>query len=142
MRCAEITDAVLERMDDFKFVRINYPGGDMVGHTANMEATIVAVEAIDLSLARLASKVDELGGCLIVVADHGNAEELLDADGQPKTSHTVNKVPCIIYDNTPNRDKYTLNDVANPGLANIAATIATLLGLDDYPASWSMSLIK
>ena len=142
MRAAEITDTVVDKMGDFKFVRLNYPGGDMVGHTADMEATIVAMEAIDLSLKRIAEKVDELGGCLVVVADHGNAEELLDENGQPKTSHTLNKVPCIIYDNTSNRSKYYLSSVSEPGLKNIAATLAVLLGQNDYPESWSESLIK
>ena len=142
MRSAEITDAVLENMDKYKFVRLNYPGGDMVGHTADMEATIVAMEAIDLSLARIAAKVDELGGCLVIVADHGNAEELLDNNGMKKTSHTTNKVPMIIYDNSVNKDKYTLADVANPGLANIAATMAVLLGQNDYPKSWNKALIE
>ena len=141
MRSAEITDAVLARMADFKFVRINYPGGDMVGHTANMEATIVAIEAIDLSLARLAAKVDELGGVLVVVADHGNAEELLDEKGAPKTSHTTNKVPCVIYDNTLNRYKYQMSGLENPGLENLAATIAMLLGLEEYPKTWAPPLI-
>jgi len=142
MRSAEITDAVIKRMPEFKFVRLNFPGGDMVGHTADMEATIVAMEAIDLSLARIAAKVDELGGALIIVADHGNAEELLDADGAKKTSHTTNKVPCIIYDNTANRGKYQLAQVSEPGLANLAATIATMLGQSDYPAVWAAPLIK
>lgn len=141
MRSAEITDEVLRQMSHFRFVRINYPGGDMVGHTADMEATIVAMEAIDLSLARLYKKVRELGGCLIVVADHGNAEELLDADGRPKTAHTTNKVPCIICDDTINRSRYELVPVAEPGLANLAATIAVLLGLNDYPKSWNEPLI-
>ena len=141
MRCAEITDVVLENMPKYKFVRLNFPGGDMVGHTADMEATIVAMEAIDLSLSRIATRVDELGGVLIVVADHGNAEELLDASGAPKTSHTVNQVPCIIYDNTENRSKYVLAGVDKPGLANLAATIATLLGFHDYPEKWSEPLI-
>ena len=141
MRCAEITDEVLKQMSHFKFVRVNYPGGDMVGHTADMEATIVAMEAIDLSLARLYEKIRELGGCLIIVADHGNAEELLDASGAPKTAHTTNKVPCIICDDTVNRSLYKLATVQNPGLSNLAATVATLLGLDDYPKSWNESLI-
>ena len=142
MRCAEITDTVLENLPRFKFVRLNYPGGDMVGHTADMEATIVAMEAIDLSLARLAARVDELGGCLVVVADHGNAEELLDAEGQPKTAHTLNKVPCIIYDNTMNRGRYQLSGVVEPGLANLAATLAVLLGQDNWPESWAEPLIS
>ncbi|MCR5700044.1 MAG: 2,3-bisphosphoglycerate-independent phosphoglycerate mutase [Candidatus Saccharibacteria bacterium] len=141
MKCAEITDAVIENLHKYKFVRMNFPGGDMVGHTANMEATIVAMEAIDLSLSRLASKVDELGGCLVIVADHGNAEELLDASGKPKTAHTLNRVPCVFYDNTENRNKYQLSDLADPGLKNLAATMGMLLGLDDLPASWAPALI-
>lgn len=142
MRSAEITDKVLSEMTNYKFVRLNYPGGDMVGHTANIEATIVAMEAIDLSLRRIAEKVDELGGCLIVTADHGNAEELIDEQGQPKTSHTTNKVPFILYDNTPNRDHYILSDIARPGLVNLAATIALLIGQNDYPSEWGKPLIK
>ena len=59
MRTAEITDRVIAEMPNYKFVRLNFPGGDMVGHTAGMEATIVAMEAIDLSLARIAAKEDE-----------------------------------------------------------------------------------
>lgn len=142
MRTAEITDAVLEKMADFKFIRINYPGGDMVGHTADMEATIVAMESIDLSLARIMKKVSELGGCLIIVADHGNAEELLDASGAPKTSHTTNRVPCIICDDTVNRVRYELTSAQNLRLSNLASTIAILLGQDDYPKSWDAPLIR
>lgn len=141
MKSAEITDVVLDNLDKYKFVRINYPGGDMVGHTANIGATIMAMEAIDLSLSRLAARVDELGGCLVIVADHGNAEELLDASGKPKTSHTTNRVPCIIYDNTDNFGWYELANIARPGLANLAATIAVLLGMNDYPKQWAESLI-
>ena len=142
MRTAEITDAVLENIDKYKFIRINYPGGDMVGHTADMEATIVAMESIDLSLARIMKKVRELGGCLIVVADHGNAEELVDANGQLKTSHTTNRVPCIICDDTKNRSKYELAGVQNAGLSNLAATVAVLLGHEDYPEEWDAPLIR
>lgn len=142
MRTAEITDAVLKNMDKYKFIRLNFPGGDMVGHTADMEATIVAMESIDLSLARIMQKVRELGGCMIVVADHGNAEELVDENGRPKTSHTVNRVPCIICDDTENRNKYELAGVENAGLSNLAATIALLLGHDDYPEEWDVPLIR
>lgn len=141
MKAAEVTDAVIENMDKFDFIRINYPGGDMVGHFADIDATEIAIEAIDLSLSRIAKKVDELGGCLIIVADHGNAEELIDENGLPKTAHSMNLVPFIIYDNTENRAKYTLNKVENPGLSNVAATIAVLLGQDDYPDVWQKPLI-
>ena len=142
MKTAEITDAVIARLPEYRFVRVNYPGGDMVGHTADMDATIVAMEAIDLSLKRIAEEVDKLGGMMIIVADHGNAEELLDDAGQPKTAHTTNSVPCIFYDNTPNRGKYELAGVREPGLANIAATVAKLFGYDYVPERWERSLIR
>lgn len=142
MKSAEVTDTVLDNLSKYQFVRINYPGGDMVGHFAELEPTIVAIEAIDLQLARLAKKVDELGGMMIITADHGNAEELLDKDGIPKTAHTTNPVPCIFYDNTANVKKYRNAGLEKPGLANIAATVSVLLGLPDYPAMWQPPLIK
>ena len=142
MKCAEITDEVISELSNYKFLRVNFPGGDMVGHTADFYATVVAMEAIDLSLKRIYEKVNELGGVLVIVADHGNAEELLDADGKPKTSHSTNRVPCIICDDTNNRFKYKLADLTNPGLSNLASTIATLLGYSDYPKSWSGALIR
>ncbi len=142
MKSAEITDAALLALDRFKFIRLNYPGGDMVGHFADLEATITAMEAIDIQLARLAAKVDQLGGMMIITADHGNAEELLDSKGEPKTAHTTNPVPCIFYDNTKNAKLYKSANLKNPGLTNVAATIATLLGLPDYPATWQKPLIK
>lgn len=141
MKAAEIADAVLANLDKYKFIRLNFPGGDMVGHFGEVEPTIVAMEAIDLQLSRIAKKVDELGGALVITADHGNAEELFDKDNQPKTSHTTNLVPCIFYDNTPNREKYIKNDIKSAGLSNIAATIATMLGLENLPKSWRDSLI-
>lgn len=141
MKCAEITDKVLENIENYKFVRLNFPGGDMVGHTADFDATIIAMEAIDISLRRIYNRVKELGGCMIIVADHGNAEELLDAEGQPKTAHTTNRVPCIICDDTKNFGTYHITPLENPGLANLAATVAALLGQGDYPQEWSESLI-
>lgn len=142
MKSAEITDAALVSMEKFQFVRLNYPGGDMVGHFGELEPTIVAMEAIDLQLSRLAKKVDELGGMMIITADHGNAEELLDKNGVAKTAHTTNPVPCIFYDNTTNAKKYSSANLKDAGLSNVAATIAILLGLPDYPAIWRKPLIK
>lgn len=142
MKSAEITDVALENLDKYKFVRINFPGGDMVGHFAELEPTIVALEAIDIQLARLAKRVDALGGVMVITADHGNAEELLDRGGTAKTAHTTNLVPCIFYDNTKNAKLYHAAKLKDPGLANIAATIATLLGqANNYPASWQKPLI-
>jgi 2,3-bisphosphoglycerate-independent phosphoglycerate mutase len=142
MKAAETTDALLDEIENYKFIRINYAGGDMVGHIGEMESTIAAIEAIDIQLARIAKKVDELGGMMIITADHGNAEELLDENGEPKTAHTTNLVPCIFYDNTENAAKYELNRLSDAGLTNIAPTVANLLGFTDLPASWRESLIK
>ena len=79
---------------------------------------------------------------LIITADHGNAEELMDEQGVPKTSHSTNPVPFIIYDNTENAKKYQLDTVENAGLSNIASTIALLLGEETYPSVWRAPLIK
>lgn len=142
MKAAEITDAVLSVIDKPQFIRINYPNGDIVGHFAELEPGIVAMEAVDLQLARLAKAVDSIGGMMIITADHGNLEELLHRDGSPRTAHTSNPVPCIFYDNTKNARLYQSAKLEDPGLSNIAATIATLLGLPDYPAVWRKPLIK
>ena len=143
MKSAEIADVVIENLEKYQFVRVNFPNGDVVGHTADIEATTIAMEAVDLVLARMAKRVDELGGMMIIVADHGNAEELIDTEGAPKTAHTLNKVPCIFYDNTMNRGEYILNDVVlRPGLSNLASTVAVLMGLNDYLDVWDAPLVK
>lgn len=143
MKSAETADVVVENLEKYKFVRLNFPGGDMVGHFGEIEPTIVSMEAIDLALSRIAKEVDRLGGMMIVTADHGNAEELLDSEGKPKTSHTTNLVPCIFYDNTKNKNKYKSNKLPDAGISNMAATVAKLLGIDDreIPGVWRESLI-
>lgn len=150
MKAAEITDAVLEKISEtdpngkpkYQFVRINYAGGDMVGHFGELEPTIVAMEAIDLQLARLAKVVDQLGGMMIITADHGNAEEVYDPNTkQPKTSHTTNPVPCWFYDNTQNKSLYQINQIEHSGLSNIAPTIAKLFNIHDLPSSWRKPLV-
>ncbi len=141
MKSAEITDAAIEQMGKYRFVRLNYAGGDMVGHFAELEPTIVAIEAIDIQLARLAKEVDRLGGVLIITADHGNAEELIDSNGDSKTAHSTNPVPFIIYDNTENKDSYKISSISDAGLSNVAATISLMLGHNNYPSSWRDPLI-
>lgn len=150
MKAAEITDAVLEKISEtdpngkpkYQFVRINYAGGDMVGHFGELEPTIVAMEAIDLQLARLAKVVDQLGGMMIITADHGNAEEVYDPNTkQPKTSHTINPVPCWFYDNTQNKSLYQINQIEYSGLSNVAPTIAKLFNIHDLPGSWRKPLV-
>ena len=142
MQSAQIADQVIENLEKFDFIRVNFPGGDMVGHFAELEPTILALEAIDLQLARVAKEVDRLGGAMIITADHGNAEELIDSHGNPKTSHTTNPVPCIFYDNTLNVRRRSVSRLKKPGLANLAATIAVMLGQTDFPDSWQPPLIR
>jgi len=155
MKCAEITDALIEAMKSGKYpaMRVNFPNGDMVGHTGNIEATICSMEALDLQLARILAVVDELQGVALITADHGNADEMYETDkkGDPKvgkdgsykakTSHTLNPVPFIIYDNFY-ADKYTVKaDEGNFGLSNVAATAVNFLGYE-APDMWDESVIK
>ncbi len=156
MKCAEITDALIEALKSgkYRYLRVNFPNGDMVGHTGNFLATECSMEALDLQLARILKVVDELEGAAIITADHGNADEMAEIDkktGAPKlskdgsmkakTSHTLNPVPCIIYDNFT-KDAYTVK-AAKPsfGLSNVAATTAILLGYQPAP-EWDEALIE
>lgn len=139
MKSAEITDIVIKEMREGKydFIRMNFPNGDMVGHTGDYQAALISVEAVDLALGRLKKVADETGTVLIILADHGNADEMVQAKNpsQPKTSHTLNPVPFIIY----NKD-VTLKE-GKFGLANVAATVADLLGIEKDP-QWEESLIE
>ena len=156
MKCAEVTDAVIAELDahHYDLVRINYANGDMVGHTGNLEATIIAIESVNLALGRLLDKVKAMGGVAIITADHGNADEMYqynkkkadfvrDADGNPVplTSHTLNRVPCWLYDPT-GKLNWKLDESVEPKrLSNIAATAMMLLGYEP-PADYDRSLIK
>jgi len=154
MKCAEITDRLIEmiRSKKYKYIRVNFPNGDMVGHTGNFLATEVSVEALDLQLARILEVIDEAGAIAIITADHGNADEMYETDksgalklvgGKPKakTSHTLNRVPFIIYDNV-HSDNYTLKeDKGEFGLANVAATVVNLMGYE-APEMWCESMIE
>jgi len=78
-------------------VILNFANPDMVGRTGSLEAAIKAVETVDACLGRIAAAIEALGGVLLVIADHGNAEQMFDeATGQPHTAHTTNPVPCIL----------------------------------------------
>ncbi len=156
MKCAEITDKLIECLESgkYKYLRVNFPNGDMVGHTGSFLATQVSVEALDLQLARILAVVDKLHGAALITADHGNADEMYELDkksGEPKknkdgsykakTSHTLNPVPCYIYDNYT-ADKYEVKaDDGSFGLSNVAATMVNLLGYE-APAAWDESIIK
>ena len=149
MKCAEITDQLIEclRSGKYKFLRCNFPNGDMVGHTGNFFATKISVEALDLQLGRILSVVDELKGAAIITADHGNADEMYEIDkktklptDKAKTAHTLNPVPCIIYDNFYNGG-YTVKTDKSFGLSNVAAATVNLLGFE-APGMWDESIIS
>jgi 2,3-bisphosphoglycerate-independent phosphoglycerate mutase len=140
MKSAEITDALVESLagGEPDFLRANYPNGDMVGHSAELEPTIISVEAVDLAIGRLMEACKKAGAILIATADHGKAEELVYPDGTPMTSHTLNRVPFTIWNYQGN---IKLDDGEECGLANVAATVAELLGVAPDP-SWKKSLIQ
>ena len=114
MSANEITDSLLKEMDDnYDFIFLNFANGDMVGHTGNYDATIKAVETIDLMLGKIYDKCMKLGYTLMITADHGNCECMVDNDGNVITSHTSNKVPFIITDKNVKVDNIDkLSDIA------------------------------
>ncbi len=153
MKAAEVADEVIGavRSGRYPFIRVNFANGDMVGHTGVMDAAIIAVEAVDLCLRRVWDAVRQAGGVMVVTADHGNADQmyqrkkdgsiLRDEGGRPLplTSHTLNPVPFVIADPRPSPG-YELRPLPERGLANVAATILTLLGFDP-PEEFLPSLI-
>ncbi len=156
MKCAEITDKLIECLESGKYayLRVNFPNGDMVGHTGNLAATRCSMEALDLQLKRIIDVVDKLHGVALITADHGNADEMYEMDKktkQPKpnkdgsfkskTSHTLNPVPCIIYDNFYSENYTVKADNGQFGLANVAATMVNLLGYE-APDMWNESIIE
>ena len=144
MKAYEITEQTIELLHSGrKFGRLNFANGDMVGHTGVMEAAVEAVETVDECLGKLLDEIKQLNGVAIVTADHGNADEMFtEKNGKrtPKTAHTLNPVPCVIYD-PGYQEEYSLASTDNPGLANIAATILNLLGYR-APADYKPSLIE
>ena len=156
MKCAEITDQLIEclKSGKYQYLRVNFPNGDMVGHTGSLAATRCSMEALDLQLGRILPVLDSLGGVALITADHGNADEMYEMDkktGLPKvdkngnykakTSHTLNPVPCIFYDNTEARKHYTVKENGAFGLSSVAATTVNLMGYQ-APEMWDESIIE
>ena len=152
MKAVEITDRLLAELATGKFrhARLNYANGDMVGHTGDRESSVVAGEAVDLQLGRLLPAIRQLGGALVVTADHGNADEMFeldrngepkrDADGRPRTrtSHTLNPEPFHVY--APGHD-LRVRTASGASLANVAATLLQLLGFA-APEGYRPSLLE
>jgi 2,3-bisphosphoglycerate-independent phosphoglycerate mutase len=130
MSAAGIADAVVKAVNDtaFDVIIVNFANADMVGHSGKLEPTIRACETVDRELARVYRAVKQRGGALLVTADHGNAEMLIDpVTGGPHTAHTTNPVPFILITDAPNG---TINLRPDGSLRDISPTILHLLHLD------------
>ncbi len=154
MKCAEIADRVLKEIDSGKwdFIKLNFPNGDMVGHTGNFQAVVCSMEAMDLQIERIHKAVMAAGGVMVITADHGNADDMFEhakdgsvkykenGDPQAKTAHSLNPVPCIICDSSYNGEySKTLN--TGLGISSIAATCINLLGFET-PEGYDKSVIE
>jgi 2,3-bisphosphoglycerate-independent phosphoglycerate mutase len=146
MKAREITEQTIRMLGEgkYRFGRINFPNGDMVGHTGNMEATITAVEEVDACLGVLLAAISELKGIAVVTADHGNADVMIEIDKKgnrrPRTAHSLSRVPFAIYD-SGYRGEYEMAMLDKSGLANVAATLLNLLGYEKVD-SYDPSLIR
>ena len=144
MKAPEITERSLELLgEDYRFGRINFANGDMVGHSGRLQPAVIAIETVDAAVGRLVDRVMERNGIVIITSDHGNSDEMFtEKNGErvPKTSHTLNPVPFCILDSREERP-YDRADVETPGLANVAATILNLLGYE-APSEYEPSLVE
>jgi len=124
MSAPEVGEAVRKAMDEsYDFVVVNFANGDMVGHTGNFEAAKKAVHAVDTELGKILEKAKEDGYAVIITSDHGNCEEMMDAEGHILTNHTVGDVWCFILADGVDHVK------EGKGLNNIAPTVLKLMGL-------------
>ncbi|WP_017651228.1 2,3-bisphosphoglycerate-independent phosphoglycerate mutase [Fortiea contorta] len=147
MSAEKVTDVAISALEKciYSLVVINYANPDMVGHTGQIEATIVGVEKVDRCLGRLLASITKVGGTTIITADHGNAEYMLDDAGNPWTAHTTNPVPFILVEGERAKIPGHGADVElrNDGkLADIAPTILEILQLPQPPEMTGRSLVK
>ena len=156
MKAAEVTDQVVAaiRANKYRFIRLNFPNGDMVGHTGVYLATQIAVETVDLCLGRLIPAVREMGGILVVSADHGNADDMYEHDKKTgkvkvdkatgrikvKTAHSLNPVPVYVYDPSGTAG-LKLSAHKGLGISSLAATCLRLLGYEP-PADYDPSVVE
>ncbi|MGQ4873048.1 MAG: 2,3-bisphosphoglycerate-independent phosphoglycerate mutase [Promethearchaeia archaeon] len=140
MKAIEVKDRLIKALitEDYKFLRVNFANGDMVGHTGNLTAAMVAAETVDKCVKEVVDVVDSLNGISIVTADHGNLEDMSE---EFRTAHTLNPVMFAIIDSGYNGEYIIREDIQKPGLGNVAATILNLLGYEN-PPEFMPSLIK
>jgi 2,3-bisphosphoglycerate-independent phosphoglycerate mutase len=138
MSAPEITERLVDAIgsDDYDFVIVNYANPDMVGHTGVWDAAVRAAEVIDACLGRVSEAVLGAGGELVIAADHGNIEEMRDADGAPQTKHTTSPVPLVLVG-----ERWRGAKLRDGVLADVAPTLCHLLGLEPPPSMTGHSLI-
>jgi 2,3-bisphosphoglycerate-independent phosphoglycerate mutase len=137
MSACDITDAFLARFSDEypRFSVLNFANADMVGHTGAVPATILAVETVDECLGEIVQEVNRQGGVCVITADHGNAEDMLAANGSPNTAHSLNPVPLILT--------AAGADLAGEGtLADVAPTVLALLDIEQPATMTGHSLLS
>ncbi|WP_026082584.1 2,3-bisphosphoglycerate-independent phosphoglycerate mutase [Mastigocladopsis repens] len=147
MSAQAVTDVAIAAIEKciYSLVVINYANPDMVGHTGNIEATVKAVETVDQCLGRLLTSIIKVGGTTLITADHGNAEHLLDSDGNPWTAHTTNPVPLILVEGEKAKIPGYGTDVAmrsDGKLADLAPTILDILQLPQPSEMTGRSLLQ
>ncbi len=154
MKCAEIADRVIKEIEanEYELIKLNFPNGDMVGHTGIFEAVLCSMEAMDLQIGRIKKAVEAAGGVMIISADHGNSDDMFEhnkktgdvkikSNGKPaaKTAHSLNPVPCIVFD--PSFDgEYELELKEGLGISSLAATTIEMLGYE-APADYDESVL-
>ena len=141
MKSKEITEHMVAAMasGSFRFLRCNYPNGDMVGHTGVMEAVVYAMECVDAGLKAILEAADKYGYTVLITADHGNADQMTETKKgktSVRTAHSLNPVPFIIYDKDNN---WTIKE-GHFGLANVAPTVVKMMGLT-APSCWEESMV-
>ena len=136
MSAYEVTDKVVEAIKEQKYdtIILNYANSDMVGHTGNLNAAVKAVEAVDECVGRVVEAIEEVGGVLLITADHGNSEQMIDyKTGEPHTAHTTNPVPLVLVG---------MDAKLRPGrLADLAPTMLKIMGIEKPEEMTGESLI-
>ncbi|MBI2628317.1 MAG: 2,3-bisphosphoglycerate-independent phosphoglycerate mutase [Candidatus Niyogibacteria bacterium] len=141
MSARQITEAVIKNLENYDFIAVNFANGDMVGHTGNFEATVKAIEVLDFSVGKIIAKALEVGGAVLIIADHGNAEEKrYRLTGEERTQHTINPVPCYLaapgFKRTSSRAAEEISGhyrKIGGVLIDVAPTVLNLLGLKAPP---------
>ena len=140
MSAGEVADHLVEAIrDDYDLIVVNFANPDMVGHTGSLQAAIAACEAVDRGLGRALAALEETGGAMLVTADHGNCETMVDSEtGGPHTAHTTNPVPLVLVQYGAQRIDCRLTDGR---LADLAPTLLQLMGMDQPAEMTGRSLL-